>query len=230
MPGAILDTWFGPGRPARIPIFAFNALSPESIKEIVDLVLSRFPHWNVGAVCPARRVHQPLRAADAPGPPRPTSTTSCATPASTCCWSPMTATRSSSTAWPMRATTWSCSTSPPRPRKSWPATSRPGGTLIKLTGQRRAGAAAGAGRGVHPRPAGAVRAGVPARGGAPNRDHELKFPRAERCFHRASADPISVGSGRRGTCVCGDPHSFPQPAPLASVDAPDATASRARSR
>ena len=52
VPGAILDTWFGPGRPARIPIFAFNALGPESIKEIVDLVLSRFPHWNVGAVCP----------------------------------------------------------------------------------------------------------------------------------------------------------------------------------
>ena len=52
VPGAILDTWFGPGRPARIPIFAFNALGPDSIKEIVDLVLSRFPHWNVGAVCP----------------------------------------------------------------------------------------------------------------------------------------------------------------------------------
>ncbi len=52
VPGAILDTWFGQGRPARIPIFAFNALGPESIKEIVDLVLSRFPHWNVGAVCP----------------------------------------------------------------------------------------------------------------------------------------------------------------------------------
>ncbi|MGD9510446.1 MAG: cyanophycin synthetase [Geminicoccaceae bacterium] len=52
VPGAILDTWFGPGRPARIPILAFNALGPDSIKEIVDLVLSRFPHWNVGAVCP----------------------------------------------------------------------------------------------------------------------------------------------------------------------------------
>ena len=52
VPGAILDTWFGQGRPGRIPIFAFNALGPESIKEIVDLVLSRFPHWNVGAVCP----------------------------------------------------------------------------------------------------------------------------------------------------------------------------------
>ncbi|MFL5336717.1 MAG: cyanophycin synthetase [Geminicoccaceae bacterium] len=52
VPGAILDTWFGQGRPARIPIFAFNTLGPESIKEIVDLVLSRFPHWNVGAVCP----------------------------------------------------------------------------------------------------------------------------------------------------------------------------------
>jgi cyanophycin synthetase len=53
VPGAILDTWFGPARPARVPIFAFNALEPDSIKEIVDLVLSRFPHWNIGAVCPA---------------------------------------------------------------------------------------------------------------------------------------------------------------------------------
>jgi cyanophycin synthetase len=52
VPGAILDTWFGPGRQSRIPIFAFNALNPETIKEIVDLVLSRFPHWNVGSVCP----------------------------------------------------------------------------------------------------------------------------------------------------------------------------------
>jgi cyanophycin synthetase len=52
VPGAILDTWFGPGQEARIPIFTFNTLGPESIKEIVDLVLSRFPHWNVGAVCP----------------------------------------------------------------------------------------------------------------------------------------------------------------------------------
>ncbi|MFO1048246.1 MAG: hypothetical protein U1E52_10160 [Geminicoccaceae bacterium] len=53
VPGAILDAWFGPGRPARIPILAFNALEPDSIKEIVDLVLARRPHWNVGAVCPA---------------------------------------------------------------------------------------------------------------------------------------------------------------------------------
>ena len=52
VPGAILGTWFASEADARIPIFAFNALGPESIKEIVDLVLSRFPHWNVGAVCP----------------------------------------------------------------------------------------------------------------------------------------------------------------------------------
>jgi cyanophycin synthetase len=52
VPGAILDTWFGGGNNGRIPIFVFNALGPEAIKEIVDLVLSRFPHWNVGAVCP----------------------------------------------------------------------------------------------------------------------------------------------------------------------------------
>ena len=53
VPGAILDTWFSQGRPARIPIFVFNALGPEAIREIVDLVLSRFPHWHLGAVCPS---------------------------------------------------------------------------------------------------------------------------------------------------------------------------------
>ena len=51
VPGAILDTWFGPGRQSRIPIFAFNTLEPETIEAIVDLVRSRFPHWNVGAAC-----------------------------------------------------------------------------------------------------------------------------------------------------------------------------------
>ncbi|MFZ1428740.1 MAG: hypothetical protein WAS21_18450, partial [Geminicoccaceae bacterium] len=50
VPGAILDTWFGPGRAARVPIFVFNALTTEVVREVVDLVLSRFPHWNVGAV------------------------------------------------------------------------------------------------------------------------------------------------------------------------------------
>ena len=134
VPGAILDTWFGPGRPARIPIFAFNALGPESIKEIVDLVLSRFPHWNVGAVCPGGRVHQPLRAADAPATTTPTSRTCCATRPSTCSWSPTTATRSSSTAWSIRATTWWSSTSPTPTEELLARDLRPGGTLIKLTG------------------------------------------------------------------------------------------------
>jgi cyanophycin synthetase len=51
VPGAILDTWFGPGRAARIPILTFNTLAPDTIGEIVDLVRSRFPRRNVGAVC-----------------------------------------------------------------------------------------------------------------------------------------------------------------------------------
>lgn len=50
VPGAILDTWFGSGRAARVPIFVFNNLTTDLVHEVVDLVLGRFPHWNVGAV------------------------------------------------------------------------------------------------------------------------------------------------------------------------------------
>lgn len=64
VPGAILGTWFPTPKAARVPIFAFNAIGPESIKIIVDLVLSRYPHWNVGAVCPRgafiNRTERPL--------------------------------------------------------------------------------------------------------------------------------------------------------------------------
>ena len=64
VPGAILGTWFPTPKAARVPIFAFNAIGPESIKVIVDLVLSRYPHWNVGAVCPRgvfiNRAERPL--------------------------------------------------------------------------------------------------------------------------------------------------------------------------
>jgi cyanophycin synthetase len=55
----------------------------------------------------------------------PTSTTSCATPASTSSLSPTTVTRLRRTAWRTRATTWSSSTSPRRPRRSSPATYAP---------------------------------------------------------------------------------------------------------
>ncbi|MFO1038621.1 MAG: hypothetical protein U1E45_17425 [Geminicoccaceae bacterium] len=64
VPGAIIKTHFPTPAAARIPIFVFNRIEPESIKEIVDLVLSRFPTWNVGAVCPRgvfmNRAERPL--------------------------------------------------------------------------------------------------------------------------------------------------------------------------
>ncbi len=51
VPGAILDTWFGPGRPTRVPVFAFNRLLPATIAAVTALVRERLPRWNVGAVC-----------------------------------------------------------------------------------------------------------------------------------------------------------------------------------
>ena len=168
MPGAILDTWFGPGRPARIPIFAFNALGPELIKEIVDLVLSRFPHWNVGAVCPdgvfINRSARPMH------PDYLTNIDNLLRdPGIDLLLVAYDGDTLEHDGMAHEGHDMVVLDKPTPTEEILARDLRPGGTLIKLTGQRRAGAAAGAGRGVHPRPAGAVRAGVPARGGADRR-------------------------------------------------------------
>jgi cyanophycin synthetase len=121
VPGAILDAWFGQGRPARIPIFASTRWGRNRSR--------RSSTWSCHASRTGTWGRSAPRVSSSTAPRGrctrttwPTSTTSCATPASTSCWSPTTATRWSTTAWRTRATTWWSSTSPRRPRRSWPAT------------------------------------------------------------------------------------------------------------
>ena len=168
VPGAILDTWFGQGRPSRIPIFAFNALGPESIKEIVDLVLSRFPHWNVGAVCTKgvfvnrseRPMHKDYNTNVENLLRNPTlDLLLVAYDGDTLELDGM-----------VHQGHDMVVLDKPTPTEEILARDlRPGGTLIKLTGRDVHGAPPGAGGGVHARPDGPVRAGVPARGGADHR-------------------------------------------------------------
>ncbi|MGK7943796.1 MAG: cyanophycin synthetase [Microcystaceae cyanobacterium] len=51
VPGRILDYLFPPENPCRIPIITFNKLYRSDIYEIVDHILLRYPHWNIGSVC-----------------------------------------------------------------------------------------------------------------------------------------------------------------------------------
>jgi cyanophycin synthetase len=51
VPARILDYIFPPENPFRIPIITFNKLYRSDIYEIVDHILLRYPHWNIGSVC-----------------------------------------------------------------------------------------------------------------------------------------------------------------------------------
>ncbi len=51
VPSRILEVFFKPGQPCRMPIITFNRLDQEKLYEMIDLILLRHPNWLVGSVC-----------------------------------------------------------------------------------------------------------------------------------------------------------------------------------